>query len=558
MNIKKNGICKTIRDIVICNTGMGESLLLNDDKDYKIKDAQRVIKAMLQADTVTNVSDYDVDGITSAYIIKKLGKYLGITVNTRLPRRFSEGFGLSMAAIDEIDSGLLITTDNGISAIEPVHKAKEKGLTVVITDHHLSDGVLPDADLIIDPAVSKKGVDFEGYCGAGIAYKIAELVIEGDLLKELTIIAAIGTIADAVPLIKDNRKIVKKGINYIREGYSPMGLKVLLKNLLIDEEHISAEDIAFKVAPAFNAPGRLRDDGANLALNLLLSTDKEEANALAEEIISLNELRKELVEVAMSNTKSIIKSEGEVFSNPLIVVDDMPEGIVGIVAGQLAESYNRPTFILVKDKDGNYKGSARSPKGYHLKEMLDNVSDTLIRYGGHAEAAGLTVDKDKLEEFKAGLKEQCSDRVLNAPCIGYDLEVSVEDIREVAEELEKYAPYGEGNKAPVFYIRNYNLVPDRKGEAFKYLGKNQKVLRLNGENDSSVIVFNNAAKYEEEGCPECISVVGTMKLNYWNGFVYPQLQAHDYEGAPSEALSLEESIKNKLSFLRMELEKKSV
>lgn len=551
MNIKKNKLYKNIKDIVIANTHMTESALLNDNHEYKVKHLDKVVQTIKNSSKVTNCSDYDVDGITSAYIIKKLCESLGKESVTRLPRRFSEGFGLSMNAIDEIDEGLLLTTDNGISAIEPVKKAKDKGLQVIITDHHLADGELPEADLIIDPMAIPKQAEFSAYCGAGLAYKLAETVCDEETLNELCIIAAIGTIADSVALIDDNRKIVKKGLQAIKEGLSPLGLKKLFEKMAIDESHISAEDIAYKIAPALNAPGRLEDNGAEKSLSLLLSKDESEASRIADEIISYNDKRKKLVDIALCLCQSAIDQNDLDLKAPIIIkIEEMEEGIVGIVAGQLAEKYKMPTFVLVKGEDGNYKGSARAPIGFHLKKMLDEVQDTLIRYGGHAQAAGLTVDFNKFEEFTMGLYSQFKDYKPVAPVTLYDLKVSSSKLDEINKELELYAPYGEGNPAPVIYVDDFELCPDKKGDTYKII--NEKGIKLNGAN-ASAIDFNGALKYLEGECsPDKLEIVGTLRSNWWNGWEFLQIQMLDFEAAPDKSYSLANAVKNKLARMRGE------
>lgn len=551
MNIKKNKLYKNIKNVVIANTHMTESALLNDNHEYKVKHLDKVVHAIKNTSKVTNCSDYDVDGITSAYIIKKVCESLGKESVTRLPRRFSEGFGLSMNAIDEIDEGLLLTTDNGISAIEPVKKAKDKGLQVIITDHHLADGELPEADLIIDPMAIPKQAEFSAYCGAGLAYKLAETVCDEETLNELSIIASIGTIADSVALIDDNRKIVKKGLQAIKEGLSPLGLKKLFEKMAIDESHISAEDIAYKIAPALNAPGRLEDNGAEKSLSLLLSNDESEASRIADEIISYNDKRKKLVDIALCLCQSAIDQNDLDLKAPIIIkIEEMEEGIVGIVAGQLAEKYKMPTFVLVKGEDGNYKGSARAPIGFHLKKMLDEVQDTLIRYGGHAQAAGLTVDFNKFEEFTIGLYSQFKDYKPVAPVTLYDLKVSSSKLDEINKELELYAPYGEGNPAPIIYVDDFELCPDKKGDTYKII--NEKGIKLNGAN-ASAIDFNGALKYLEGECsPDKLEIVGTLRSNWWNGWEFLQIQMLDFEAAPDKSYSLANAVKNKLALMRGE------
>ena len=276
MWVQKNPEHKTIKDVVLANTGMTEDELLIPKEHYhidRLDEAAEIIKATAKTDTpISVVADYDADGICAAAVMWMLLRELGVKPKIRIPRRFSEGYGLSENIIDELEPGLLITVDNGIVAHAAIQKAKEKGFYVIVTDHHLSDGIsLPNADVIIDPNAIPGSADFNGYCGAGIAYKLAVEILGKDhpLVPVLLSFAAIATVADVMPLIHENRFIVKDGLESMTGKGRTIGLLALLERCGF-ESYITAKDIGFKIAPVLNAPGRLEDDGAMKSLRQLV------------------------------------------------------------------------------------------------------------------------------------------------------------------------------------------------------------------------------------------------------------------------------------------------
>ncbi len=550
MKILKRNNASTLEEVIEKNTGMSLEDFLAE-KEYAIKGTEEFAAIVKKHKKIAVCGDYDVDGVTSTYIMVCLLKALKKDVFQRFPHRLSEGFGLSVAAIDDcIANGctLIITVDNGIAANEAIAYAKEKGLTVIVTDHHLANEELPNADLIINPTAIPDSADFNGYCGAGIAFKIAcSMITVKKFQEQACVIAAIGTIADAMDLVEDNRKIVKTGLELIRKGKANTGVNYLLKAMQIDSDYISADDIGFKIAPALNAPGRLFDEGADIAFKMLSSTD-ENGEDNAKEIVSLNEQRKALVEDAVGRINEKIAKMG--IKCPLVVEEDVHEGIVGIVAGQLAEKYNIPTIVLTKTEAG-YKGSARAPQGFNLKSMLDNYSDMLVKYGGHAAAAGLTVKEDSLDEFTFRIQSEYADYKIPEEVVYYDLLLSEEDIPDFAKKMEKYEPYGEGNPAPVVYVEGLTLVPDKEGKLVKQIGTSGSMLRFSCANKMSALAFNGAVeRYNELGCPDTITAVGVVGYNHWNGWTFVQLILNAFDKAPDSYLSLASLVKQKLKAIR--------
>lgn len=534
MNTKKRGMHTSVKEIVIANTGMTESGLLNDLTEYTLKKTKDFYKIVNRYDKVKICGDYDVDGIMASAIMQKLMKYLGKDVSIRLPRRFSEGFGLSTKAIDETDEGLIITVDNGVSANEAVSRAKEKGLGVIITDHHLSDDIPADADLVIDPMAIKKSSTFNGYCGAGVAYKIASEVVKDEaLLNEMLIFAAIATIADSVPLIYDNRVIVKKGFEAIANGYSPIGLKALYDVINVDAQHLVTDDIGYKIASTLNAPGRLFDDGAEKSLELLLCEDEDKAKELAIELDFDNKTRQGLVSEAIKTVEASIQEGNLMYKCPIIVEDDIQDGIVGIIAGKVCEKYKVPAIIVTKTDKG-YKGSARGPKGFHIKNDLDEIykrePNIFLSYGGHERAAGMTVAAELFDEFKNYYENLYSTYTPKVQEVVYDLQITEAQIEDTLKELDSFGPYGEGNPLPIFLIKNFVLTPNKKGETFKTLGAEGKTLKLMGQNFTATS-FDGAEYYKSIGCPERLDIIGSLSHNYWNGWDFKQMTLLDFDAS---------------------------
>lgn len=542
---KKVDESTTIEEVVLRNTGYSDiSKFINGSlKVYSIKylkEAAEMIKKAIEEELqITIVGDYDADGITaSATLFLALSK-MGAKVKVRLPKRLSEGYGLSTKIVDEIDSGLLITVDNGIVAFDAIKLAKEKGLQVIVTDHHLLDesGEIPCADIVIDPHIEGTA-DFSDYCGAGIAYKLAQLLIPEDIqtLKKLSCFAAIGTICDVVPLIEENRLIVCEGLkNMVTYNCRTSGLYSLLRATDLDRV-ITEENIGFKIGPIINAAGRLFDDGAYKSYKTIVY-DGPFKEDFANELIEINDQRKKEVENAMNKLYKNIQENCLFGEYPLVIYEpDIPEGIVGILAGRLAEEKNVPTFVFTdSDNPDIYKGSARSACGVHLKNLLDLSADTLYKYGGHAEAAGLSVEKNKYYDMINAFTENITEPIeLNdKSTVYYDLEISASEVDEMLKELEKYAPYGEGNPKIKFKVTNFELSP-RYSSFYNTLGDQNQHLKLFGIN-MDALGFNMVQKYQDIHEPKSLNLIGTLNTNYFMGRKSTQITLDDFTSSEKKA-----------------------
>lgn len=530
MWIKRNTENKTIKDVVLSNTGLSENELLIPKEHYhidKLNEAAELITAAAQAKTpISVVADYDADGICSAAIMWMMLKAIGVTPKIRIPRRFSEGYGLSENIIDELTPGLLITVDNGIVAHAAIQKAKDKGFTVIVTDHHLGDGVsLPPADIVIDPNAIPGSADFNGYCGAGIAYKLAIEVLgeKHSLIPVLLSYAAIATVADVMPLIHENRFIVKNGLLSMAGKGKTVGLFALLERCGYDN-YITAKDVGFKIGPVLNAPGRLEDDGAMVSLRqLVYNGNIDTARSMAEALYEMNETRKEKKAEGLEQLEAIIVDECMYGESPLcLYAPGLNEGLVGIYAGVLAEEYKTPCFVFTDSEEpGILKGSARSYGGVHLKELLDKNADVLHKYGGHAEAAGVSVKKECFEEMKTRFFESMGEISIDENQY-YDLEISAADIPNALKELEQFAPFGTGNPEPVFRIADYELRPTAQGFA-KAIGQNNDHLKLFNAYANG-IGFGMMRQYENIGSPRKLEVYCVLSNNSYAGKLYPQAE----------------------------------
>lgn len=527
MYIKKDNL-NNVKDIVLRNikeNGYTEEQFFNEEEPYlyQLNEAVEFTKSYLMLNdgtVITVIGDYDVDGIVAttnmywglvAYI--KQNK-INATVKTRLPKRFSEGYGLSEKIVDEIDDGLIITVDNGIAAIPAIKKAKEKGLSVIVTDHHLpptdSNGkmMLPSADIILNPHIYPEKSEFEDYCGAGLAYRFIKKLLPEMKLLELLSLTSVATVADVMPLYGANRKLVIEGLKATNNKKVLPGMRELMKKLSMFDGHTTEGDYGFKIGPTFNASGRLHDTGADKVLRLLkMNQDDPKIPFKADNLVKTNDKRKEIqrkdIERVMSNYK------GE---RPIVVYDpEIGEGIIGLVAGRMTEDFHCPSICFTKtEKEGIIKGSARSIPEIHLKNVLDKIQDKMVGYGGHAGAAGLSIELSRLEEFKEAFKEACGEIPKLSEDVYYDMEIdSIAELSELNEQLKLYEPYGEANPRIVFRLKcNVNVANYKRiGDGSHFMIK---------EDDITIMGFGKANEYEEKGKPEKLDMVGYLSDSWYN------------------------------------------
>ena len=514
-----------------------------DVKDYYAFDCANAVdiirKAIDDKKSFHIRGDYDNDGISSIAILILALTSLGANVEGRAPLRLSEGFGLSVSMIDEIEDGVVITVDNGIVAFDAAKKAKEKGLDLIITDHHLpkidcaGTIILPEADCILNPHIQEikgePGFDFYDYCGAGIALKLSESLLGSDhpLMNKLYALAAIATVADVMPLIEDNRRIFIRGCEAMRQGDITDGLyqllflnKIEVNNLPVDIPAylaITSETVGFKISPCINAASRLKDDGAKIALNCMLCDgDNAKARTVATELYELNEERKNLTSQEIAHIEAMLSEAGRLNDCPIVVYspESLP-GLIGLDSGKLCESRGVPAIVIC-GKDDRCKGSCRAPDGVNMKALLDAVADKLVQYGGHSGAAGLTIKEEDIDSFRESLISLCKAKGITRKTpdeLYYDLSIKSSDISDTLDKVTYMAPFGECNPEPVFMITEFNP------EDIRVLGGKHIKLTSQG---ITAIGFN---MLDGEGVeiPGTVSILGTLGYNIFRGAATPQI-----------------------------------
>lgn len=434
------------------------------------------------------IGDYDIDGIQSTYILLEGFRMLGADVDSDIPDRMKDGYGLNRNLIDralEADVDTIITCDNGIAAAEEIAYAKSMGMTIVVTDHHevpyteIGAGrryILPEADAVVDPKQEDCTYPFKGLCGAAVAYKLVEALMEAmgkdaedaDYLMENV---AIATIGDVMDLVDENRIFVKQGLDMLKRTEN-LGLKALMGCTGVNVDKLSSYHIGFVIGPCMNASGRL--DTAKRALELLEAKKVAEADLLAGDLKALNDSRKDMTAQAVE--EAFIQVENSELKDADVLVVYLPEcheSLAGIVAGRIREKYYRPVFVLTKGAEG-LKGSGRSIETWHMYEGLNRVKHLLSKFGGHKMAAGLSMPEENLEQFRKEINEKSgiTPEDLNEK-IAIDMQLPFECVNEkFIGELAVLEPFGKGNARPVFAERQVQV------ESARILGKNKNVLKL--------------------------------------------------------------------------------
>ena len=426
------------------------------------KACARIRQALEQGETIVVYGDYDVDGVTATSLLYEQLKGLGGTVKCMLPSREGDGYGLSKRAIDRIhEKGytLIVTVDNGISAVDEAAYAASLGIDLVITDHHLPPSTLPQAVAVIDPRRADDESPFKDLCGAGVAFKLCaalEDCMPEELLEFCSDLAAIGTVADVMPLTGENRTIVKAGLQILQHTQRP-GLAALMEEVGLAGKSVTADHVSFGIAPRLNAAGRM--DNAAAALQLVLCEDPARAVELAHRLNEINALRQETEQKIEKAVEEMLAAEPARTEDRVMLLwgDGWHQGVIGIVASRMVEKYGRPVMVVSVAENGEAKGSGRSVPGFNLHGCITACADLLIRFGGHAMAAGLLVRQEHLPELRRRMNEWAAREcpVIHAPPLVCDLSlrlarVTVEEVRAV----ERMAPFGADNPAPVFLLEH--------------------------------------------------------------------------------------------------------
>ena len=517
-----------------------EKYLHGSRKDFYspwlLKDMEKAV-AILQEkienrNRIRIIGDYDIDGVMSTYILLESLRGLGCDVDMMIPNRITDGYGINEHLIEQAwqeGRDTIITCDNGIAAVTQIRKAKDLGMTVIVTDHHevpFEDlegerkEILPPADAIVNPKQKACSYPFAGLCGAVVAMKVMEALYEKmapevDLVDKMLPFAGIATIGDVMDLQDENRILVKEGLQRLHHTTN-LGLQELIRVNNLEPENISPYHIGFILGPCLNASGRL--DTAKRALQLLLADSREEAAVLAGDLKNLNESRKEMT--AQGLEKAIEQVESTSMMEDMVLVVFLPEcheSLAGIIAGRLRERYHKPSFVLTRGEEG-VKGSGRSIESYSMYEKLCECKEYLIKFGGHPMAAGLSLEEENVERFRRKLNEQSGlteeDLVEK---VTIDVPMPIHYIRkDLVQELSLLEPFGKGNEKPLFAQKNLWV------SQMRVFGKNRNVvkMRLTDENGYPMdgVYFGNGDEFAEEGRGKRkISIVYYPDINMYQG-----------------------------------------
>ncbi len=481
------------------------------------KAADRIRKAVDDFESIAIYGDYDVDGVTATAVLYLYLESINANVSYYIPDRHTEGYGLSMSAIDKLHERgvkLIVTVDNGISAIKEAEYIKELGMELVITDHHLPGETLPDAVAVVDPHREDCSLEFKDFVGAGVAYKLI-CAIEGESnesTEKYIDLVALGTVADVMPLVGENRSIVKRGLYRIATAPS-VGISALREVAGTTDKEPSSSELAFALSPRINAAGRM--GSAERGLKLLVSRDREEASLIAEEISEENTLRQKTEqEITALALQQISETPSMAYDSVLVVDgDDWNDGVIGIVASRLVELYGKPAIVISKN-GSTAKGSGRSIDGFSLYDALNAVKENLTHFGGHKLAAGLGIESEKIEDFRKAINEYASQFEMPFMTQRIDYKLKLHSINETLLEIaETMEPCGAGNPQPVFGLfkmKIENITPIGSG----------KHIRLDlskGGNKIQAVKFSCTAAdfpYEKGDCVDL--AVGIKRNEYLN------------------------------------------
>ena len=503
---------------------------------WKMKDMERAVqilqKKITQKKKIRIIGDYDIDGVTATCILLKGLKRLNANVDTYIPDRVKDGYGMHEQLIDKaLEDGIdtILTCDNGVAAAAEIEYAKKEGLTVIVTDHHdipfrdTEDGriwIIPKADAVVNPKQNDCLYPNKNICGAVVAWKLIwalyeRLGIDSDEIWDFLELAAIATVGDVMDLQGENRIIVKEGLKKL-SSTSFEGLKALICVNNLEGAEITAYHVGFVIGPCINASGRL--DTAARSLELLLADNMEDAMKLADDLYDLNQSRKAMTEQGKEQAIQSIEENNLGKDRVLVVyLPDCHESLAGIIAGRIREAYNKPVFVLTKGADG-VKGSGRSIEAYSMYEELVKCSDLLTQFGGHPMAAGLSMEEKNVELFRRRLNDNCTltEQEL-IPKIMIDVPMPISYLsKKLTEQLKVLEPFGKGNSKPLFAQKNLRAV------GIRVLGRNRNVAKMLLIDENGIkmdaVYFGEAQEFVDfVQAHDTISVTYYPEINVFQG-----------------------------------------
>ncbi|MDA8351927.1 MAG: single-stranded-DNA-specific exonuclease RecJ [Firmicutes bacterium] len=488
----------------------------------------RIREALDRRERILIYGDYDADGVSSTSLMMMVFRRLGADVDYYIPNRFTEGYGFNEEALKQAKEAgvqLVISVDTGISAAAEAEVAKELGLDLIITDHHEPPEILPDAYAVINPKKPGCPYPFDMLAGVGVALKVAHALL-GSLPEEVLDLAALGTIADLVPLLDENRIIASLGLERMNQQRNP-GLTALMEASGV-KPPVGAGHVGFSLGPRINASGRL--ESAGIAVELLLTEDREEAQSMAEELDRLNRERQQLVEEITREATAMVEADPDRYRRFILVAaPGWNVGVIGIVASRLVEKYYRPTIVLgIDEETGMAKGSARSIAGLDMYRALTECADLLPHFGGHEMAAGMSLPRENLLKLHRRLDQIAGDWLQEEdyiPLSRVEADLTIGDVDvDLIQELERLAPYGVGNPTPQFRITGAGL------SRMQLIGREKNHLKLtlkDGDRVLEAVGFRLGELAEEIAPSAAPELLGELSINEWNNRRIPQLIIRD-------------------------------
>lgn len=502
---------------------------------------ERITEYLEHGSKIIIYGDYDVDGITATSLLFEFFREITQQIDYYIPNRFSEGYGLNKDALryikEEMSGELVITVDNGISSFQEVEYAKEIGLDIIITDHHCPPENLPQC-LIINAKQKGDNYPFKELCGCGVAFKLAqalqrELNLPKTIINKKIDLTALATISDLVPLIDENRTLVKYGLNSIN-GNKRIGIAALREKAGLQEQKISAGNVGFTLGPCFNASGRVED--ARLGVQLLLEKNIDKAIILADKLYQLNILRQNMQSQGEEICIQMVQKEYMDHDFLVLKVKDISEGVIGIIASKVKDYFYKPTLILTEGEEGMLKGSGRSIKGIDIFHEMNQVSDLFMGFGGHEMACGFSMEEINLPELRERLNERAKaikkkNPEIFIPKVDIVTEIQAHELNiGLINEITKLEPYGVGNPKPLFIIKNIQV----NNNWTKPCGKDNTHLKFSGKKGNyflNGIGFDLAHKYRGQKLSSNVDVAFSAEINDYKGRINPQMIIEDIKEA---------------------------
>ncbi len=547
-NILNRNTSRSIIDVILDNRNLTahhiEPFKLSDrlHSPYLLPDMQkgvdRILKALERDENIVIFGDYDVDGITSTALMVHFFRRIEHPVKFFVPNREKDGYGLRIDGVDQVaamGADLIITVDNGITSCEAIEYAKEKGIDVVVTDHHLQEGELPLADAVINPNRTDSEYPFKTICGVTVAFKLVyalgEKLLSEDNYKQFLLnqldLVAIGTIADVMPLRDENFALVKFGLKVLANTRKP-GLIQLKRISGVKEKKITPISVGYFLAPRLNAAGRMEE--ASTSIQLLTTESHEEAARIAADLDRLNRMRQNLQSDYLDNALKNLTFDEQPDDKVLFVENaDWQAGLIGLVSGKLKEMYCRPAFVFTRDDQGNYVGSARSIEAFHVTNALTKFNQYFLSYGGHHKAAGLTVRAEEFSRFKSEFIKYANETLTDAeliPEIDVDSVIDVDQLNlSSARIIQEIGPFGETNSEPLFILENASI----RDIMLLSNGRHLKLFVQKANQIFECIWWGGGEFKDEIALGMDLNLVFRLSLNNWQGTERLQLVIEDAE-----------------------------